>query len=111
MLAHANDFGNNLCLGPLYAEDFRQLLEVDSCGFTDAVDVVAQPGHAEVTKLLVEERLAKLGGEQGDILDDSLANAPGLVFRELHNGRQETLGEQLDTNDCGYRHMRSMMSG
>lgn len=86
-----------LC-GPLHAKDLCQFAQVDRCGFSDAEDGICQPGHAEVSKFLVEERDSELGCQEWDVLDDSLAHAPLLVLCELHDGRKERLAEQLDPN-------------
>ena len=103
MLTHYNDFWHDLDLRPLYTEHFRQLLEVDSGSFPDAVYVVSQPGHAKVSKLFIEEGFSELGREEGDVLDDGLSDAPGLVLSQLDNGREKALRQKFDTNHCGMK--------
>ena len=99
VLAHTNDLGYNLNFGPLDAKDLGELLEVDGRSFANAVDVVAQPGHAQVAELLVEEGLAELSSQQRDVLDDGLSNAPGFVFRELDDRREQGLRKQINADD------------
>ena len=62
VLSHTDNLRYNLDLCPLDAKHFRQFLQIDSCRFPDAVHVVTQPRHAQVTQLFIEEILAQLGG-------------------------------------------------
>lgn len=76
MLTHADDLGNDGDLCPLNTKDFGQFLEIYGRGFAYAEYGVSQPGHAQVSKLLVEERFPQLGCEKGNVLDDRLPNTP-----------------------------------
>lgn len=85
LIAHGHDFGYNRLSRPLDAKDFCEFLEVESGGLTNAEDGVAQPGHAEISELLVEELDAQLGGEKRDVLDDGETDTPLLILGELNN--------------------------
>lgn len=100
MLAHRHNLGNDCLVGPFNTEDFSELLQVLGRRFTDGENSVAQPAHAQAAKLLVEELYAELRGEEGDVFDDSEANAPLLVFGELNDGGEKGLREKLDSDDC-----------
>ena len=76
MLPHTHDLRHNLHLRPINAKDVRQFLEVNGCRFAYTKDRIAQPRHAQVSELFIEERLAELCCEKGDILYDSLSDAP-----------------------------------
>ena len=74
--SHSHDLGDDGLAGPFDSKHLRQLLEVDSGSFPDAVYVVSQPGHAKVSKLFIEEGFSELGREEGYIFDDSLTHTP-----------------------------------
>jgi hypothetical protein len=76
MLAHAYDLGNDGDLGPLDTKNLSQFLEIYSSGFAYAEYGVSQPGHAQVSKLLVEKRFPQLRCEKRDVLDDRLPDTP-----------------------------------
>lgn len=97
--AHREDLRNDGSARPLYAEDLRQLLEVDRRALSDAEDVVTEPAHAEVAELVVEELNAELGGEQRNVLDDGLSDSPLLVLSEIDDGRKQGLREEVDADD------------
>ena len=87
MLSHRDYLGHDLDFRPIDAENFRQLLQVDDGGLADAVHIVAQPRHAQVAELLVEENLPKLVGKERNVFDDRLTHAPGLILSQFDNGR------------------------
>lgn len=89
VVTHGEDLGDDGDLGPVDAKDLGELAQVDRRGLADAEDGVAEPVHAEVTELVVEELDAELLGEEGDVLDDRLAHAPLLVLGELDDRGQE----------------------
>lgn len=99
VLSHGENVGDDGLPGPLDTEDLCQSAEVDGGSFSDRIHRVAEPRHTELRKLLIKEANAELLREQRNIVDDGLANAPLLVLSELHDGRQESLREQLDADD------------
>jgi hypothetical protein len=105
--SHSEHLRNDRLARPLDAKDVGQLLEVDGRRLTDGEDVVAEPGHAKLAELVVKELDAELGCEEGDILDDGLADTPLLVFGEVDDGGEEGLREEVDADDCrGETHIR-----
>lgn len=96
VLAHLHDLGDDGLLGPLDAKHLGQLAQVDGRRLADRKDGVAEPAHAEVGELVVKEGDAELLGEQRDVLDDGLPDAPLLVLGELDDGGQERLGQEFD---------------
>ena len=88
MLTHGNDLGNNRVSSPINSKDLGELLEVVSRRFSYREDGVAQPAHAEVIELVIEELNAKLTGQERNVLDDGQTDAPLLVFRELYYSRE-----------------------
>lgn len=98
-MAHLHDLGDDRILRPVDAKHLGELAQVDRRSLADGKDGVAEPPHAEVGKLLVEEGDAELLGEERDVLDDGLPNAPLLVFGELDDGGQKSLREELDADD------------
>ena len=99
VVAKGHDLGNDCLVGPFDAEDFCQLLQVVCGSLADGEDGIAEPTHAEVAKFLVKELHTKLAGQQRNVLDDSQANPPLLVFSQLNNGREKRLRQQLDPDD------------
>ncbi len=99
MAAHIHDLGDDSLASPVDAENLCKLLEVVGSSFTDGEDRVAKPTHAQVAELLIEELDSKLAGKQGDVLDDRKANAPLLIFCQLDDGREQSLGKEVDAND------------
>jgi len=98
--SHRENLRDDRPAGPLDSEDLSQLLEVDGSGLPDGEDVVSEPGHAEVSELVVEELDSELGREERDVLDDGLSNSPLLVLGEVDDGGEEGLGEEVDADDC-----------
>ena len=76
---------------PFDAEHLGKTLEVHRGRFSNAVDVVTKPRHAEVAQLLVEECNAELLGQERNVLDDRLSDAPLLVLSQFDNRREEAL--------------------
>jgi len=99
VLGHGGHFRHDRLACPLDAEDLCKLLEVLRAGFADAKHGVAEPRHTERAELLVKEFDAQLACEKRDVLDDGQTHTPLLVFRKLHDGWEERLREQVDTND------------
>ena len=90
MFAHFNNLGQDRLLGPLDAKHIRQFLQVVHGGLPNAEDAVTEPSHTQAAELFIEELHAELGREQGNVLDDGLSDSPLLVFRKLHDRRQES---------------------
>jgi hypothetical protein len=66
---------------------------------TNGEDGVAEPAHAEIAELFIEELDAKLTGEKGNVFNDSEAHAPLLVLGQLNNSREERLRKKVDADD------------
>jgi hypothetical protein len=86
VIAHRQHLWNNGGFCPLDAKDVRQLFEIDRGGLADGKDGIAEPGHAELAELVIEKVDAELRGEQGNVFNDGLADAPLFVLGELHHG-------------------------
>lgn len=99
MLTHGHHLGDNRLLGPLNAKYLCELLQVLGSSFSDRENGIAQPSHAEITQLLIEELDAQLAGQKGNVFDDSETHAPLLVLGKLDNSRKKRLGEKIDAND------------
>lgn len=100
MTGHCDDFGNDSSPRPVYTKDFDQLLQVDSGSLSNGEYDIPKPRHAQVAELLVEELLAKLGGEQGNIFDDRLPDTPLLVCCKLDDCGKKGLREVFNTDYC-----------
>lgn len=109
MLPHGHHLGDNGFLGPLDTEDLCELLQVLSSSFSDREDGIAQPSHAKITQLLIEELDAQLAGEKGDVFDDGKTHAPLLVLSQLDNCWKKRLREKFDAND--WRMVRQILMG
>lgn len=70
VVTHGHHLGNDGLAGPLWAKYLGELLEILRCCLTDGIDGIAEPAHAEIAQLLVEELNTKLAGEEGNVLDD-----------------------------------------
>ena len=55
MCVEGEDFRDDGVGGPLDAEDLGELLEVVRCRLADRVHAVAEPGHAQVSELLIKK--------------------------------------------------------
>ena len=86
-------------LRPLGSEELGELLQVERGRLADGMHAVLQPAQAHDAQLLVEEGGAKLRRQQRDVLDDGEAHAPLSVLRELGDGGEERLGEEVDADD------------
>lgn len=91
MVAHGHDLGDDGLTGPLHAKYFCQFAQVVSSCFTDGEHGVAEPLHAQIAQLLVEEADAELAGQQRNVFNDGQTHAPLLVFSELNNSWEERL--------------------
>ena len=76
MRSHCNNLGHNLRPGPFHTEYLCQFLQVDGCGFPNAVYSVPQPRHAQARELFIEELFAQLRGQQRDVFNDRLSYPP-----------------------------------
>lgn len=76
MFPHVHDLRYNGHLRPFNTKHLCQSFEIASRRLPDAVDGISQPGHAEVTELLIEEWLAQLLCKKGDVFDDRLSDSP-----------------------------------
>ena len=99
MFGHGRDFRHDRVARPVHAEDFGEFLEVLRAGLANAEDRIPQPAHTQRAEFLVEELHAQLRCEQGHVLDDGQPHAPLLVFRQLHDGWEQALRQQLDADD------------
>ena len=87
VIAHLQDFWDNRRPRPLHSKHIRELLQIDSRGFSDRKDRVAEPGHAQRAELVVEELNTKLSSQQRNVLDDGLSDTPLFVLGKLNDGR------------------------
>lgn len=99
VLPHGHHLGNDRLFGPLHAEHFCKLFQVLGSSFSDRENSIAQPSHAKIAQLLIEELDSQLTGKEGNVFDDGKTHAPLLVLCQLNNGRKEGLGEKIDAND------------
>lgn len=100
MLSHGHHLGDNRALRPFHPKHFSQLPQVSGCCLPNGEDGVAEPSHAEVTELLIEELNAQLASKKRDIFDDGKSNTPLLIFSQLNNSGQERLGQEVDADNC-----------
>jgi len=99
VLSHSCNLGHNSIVGPFNTKHLCEFLQVLCAGFTDAEDSVAEPGHAQVAELLIEEGHTKLAGEQRHILNYCQTYTPLLVFSQLNDRGQQRLRQQVDADD------------
>lgn len=88
MGSHSHDLWNDGLIRPLDTKDFRKLLEVMGCSFTDRENGVTQPGHTECCQFLVKELDTELTCQKRDVLDNRQSNSPLLVLGKLDNCRE-----------------------
>jgi hypothetical protein len=86
VVAHGRDLGNDGLTSPLDTKDLGKLLQVVRSGFADREDRIAQPAHAQVRQLFIEELDTELASEERDVLDDRQPDAPLLVLGQLDDG-------------------------
>lgn len=99
MIAHSHHLWNYGFAGPFHTKYLSQFLEVVSCGLANGEDSISEPAHTQGAEFFIEELHAKLTSEQGNVLNDSQAHSPLLVFGQLDDCRQERLREQIDADD------------
>ena len=99
MCAHGHNLGNDGGFSPFNTKDICQFLQIDGSCFSDTEYGVAQPRHAEVAQLLIKEGHSELIGQQGNIFDDRLPDAPLLIFRKFDDSGQKGLREKFYAND------------
>ena len=80
VLSHGHHLGDNRTLGPFHPKHFSQLPQVSGCRLPNGEDGIAEPSHAEVTKLLIEKLHTQLASKKGDIFDDGKSDTPLLIF-------------------------------
>lgn len=68
--------------------------------------LIFEPAHAQALELVIEEILAELGCQQGNVLDDGEPHTPMSVLRELHNGRKERVRELIHAD-----HLQTQLTG
>ena len=102
---HLHHLGDDCVLGPLRTKLLYQLLQVLGGRVANREHMVHKPRHAEGVELLVEELDTQLPSEQRHVLDDGEADAPLGVLGQLHDGRQQALGQLLDANHL-HKHTR-----
>lgn len=100
MTGHCDNFWDNGPPCPVHPKHLDQILQVDGSGLPDGEHNIPKPRHTEVAELLIEELLAKLSGEQGNIFDDRLPNTPLFVRCQLDNCGKKGLREEVNTDDC-----------
>lgn len=71
MVAKGHNLRDDGLVGPINAENLCKLLQIVSRRLADGEDGVAEPAHAKVCELFVEELNTELTGKEGDIFDDS----------------------------------------
>jgi hypothetical protein len=99
MLSHGDHLGDNRLLGPVNAEHFSKLLQVLGSSLSDREDGIAEPAHAKIAQLLVEELDTQLTGKKRNVFNDGKAHTPLLVLGQLDNGREKRLRKKVDAND------------
>ena len=76
MFCHSNNLRNNGNPGPFNPKRLRQLPQVDSGCFPDAINGISQPRHAQGAQLLVKELLPELSRKERHVLDNGLSYTP-----------------------------------
>ena len=93
--AHIDNLGKDTRLGPIWTKHNHQLSKIVNRSFSDRIDAISQPRHAQVAQLFIKELQSKLMSEQRNILNDCQTNSPLLVFGQLNDrwkkSRRQTL--------------------